>query len=332
MKDSLNEGLNIEVDVIIPAYNAEETISRCIESVVTQSYRNIRVIIVNDGSTDRTAEICAQWTASDARVSVISTPNSGPASARNTGLMHVTGDWVLFLDSDDELQDRAIGRLAASCNGADLVAFGWNTIRANRVRTSVIPRFCGVGNETDLLAEILTGPLKTFLWSFSYSTPFLRSHCGDNEFIPCRYVLFEDGVAIHRLLRTSHIKVYFLQEKLVSHYEYSSSLSSRADLEVAKSGLLALEEFIKMSSPDNLDSLWRGKCVKMALNTYEITGLNISRQSRAVRLALSNYLKTLISEGPIDGLNRKEKIKLAAYRAHLYLPMRFILMILRTDT
>lgn len=89
------------VSIIMPAYNCESFIKRAIDSVKNQTYGSWKLIIVNDGSTDSTETICESYAASEPRIKYISQENSGSSAARNTGLKHVTGDFVAFLDSDD---------------------------------------------------------------------------------------------------------------------------------------------------------------------------------------------------------------------------------------
>lgn len=86
----------------MPVYNAHEFIGQCIQSVLTQSFQNLELILVDDGSTDESLKICRQWEA-DPRVTIIASKNRGVSSARNTGLKAATGQWIMFLDSDDYL-------------------------------------------------------------------------------------------------------------------------------------------------------------------------------------------------------------------------------------
>lgn len=102
------EGL---VSVIIPVYKVEEYLDRCVESVVSQTYKNLEIILVDDGSPDACPEICDRWRERDSRVKVIHKKNEGVGMARNTGLDIARGDYIYFLDSDDYLPDAAIGIL-----------------------------------------------------------------------------------------------------------------------------------------------------------------------------------------------------------------------------
>lgn len=100
-----------EVSIIMPVYNAAEYLQRSIDSVLTQQFADWELILVDDGSTDDSPEICRRAAESDSRISVITKPNGGLSSARNAGLDRATGRYVTFVDSDDELYPHAISHL-----------------------------------------------------------------------------------------------------------------------------------------------------------------------------------------------------------------------------
>ena len=89
------------VSIIIPCYNVEKYIERCLESVTNQSYKNLEIILVDDGSKDATPSLCDKWKQADNRIKVIHKENDGLANARNSGIEICSGDYVLFVDSDD---------------------------------------------------------------------------------------------------------------------------------------------------------------------------------------------------------------------------------------
>lgn len=91
------------VSVIVPVYNVENYLTRCLDSILGQTYQNLEIILVDDGSTDRSGEICRRYAAMDPRIQLIVQENRGPSAARNTGLDRMTGEYVTFVDSDDYL-------------------------------------------------------------------------------------------------------------------------------------------------------------------------------------------------------------------------------------
>ena len=90
-----------KVSVIIPIYNDEKYLEQCLDSVIKQTYKNLEIILVDDGSTDRTPEICEQYREKDSRIRVLHKKNGGVGSSRNAGLAMTTGDYVLFVDDAD---------------------------------------------------------------------------------------------------------------------------------------------------------------------------------------------------------------------------------------
>lgn len=111
------------ISVIIPAYNEERFLATCLDSLLAQTYTDWEAVIVNDGSTDSTAEIAAGYAARDSRFHLISIHNSGQATARNVAFDHIHGEWVAFLDADDAFTPQALASLlqAAEVTGAPVV-------------------------------------------------------------------------------------------------------------------------------------------------------------------------------------------------------------------
>ena len=111
------------VSVIVPVYNVEKTLARCLESICGQSYQNLEIIVVNDGSPDGSLAICEQFRAKDPRVVVISKENEGLSLARNAGMRAAHGKYLQFVDSDDYIEPTFTARMveAAEKNYADLV-------------------------------------------------------------------------------------------------------------------------------------------------------------------------------------------------------------------
>ena len=107
--------MNQLISVIMPVYNVESYVVRSINSVLNQTYKNLELIIVDDGSTDRSGMICDQFMEKDGRVRVIHQENGGLSHARNTGLAMAIGDYVSFIDSDDFYEIHFIEYLYQSC-------------------------------------------------------------------------------------------------------------------------------------------------------------------------------------------------------------------------
>lgn len=115
-----------KISIIIPVYNVEDYLSRCLESVVGQTLLDIEIICVNDGTRDNSVDIVKNYMARDSRIQLVEKENGGLASARNAGMEVATGDTLLFLDSDDYLESNACERIYEERlnHNADIIVFG----------------------------------------------------------------------------------------------------------------------------------------------------------------------------------------------------------------
>ena len=114
------------ISVVIPVFNVEAYLDKCMASVVQQSYKELEIIVVDDGSTDNSPQICDNWSVKDGRVHVIHKENGGLSDARNAGLSVATGSYISFVDSDDWLKPQFIETLMRTLkeNNADIVECG----------------------------------------------------------------------------------------------------------------------------------------------------------------------------------------------------------------
>ncbi|WP_081570889.1 glycosyltransferase family 2 protein [Streptococcus pneumoniae] len=120
-----------KVSVIVPIYNVEKYLKYSIEGILKQSYKNLEIILVNDGSQDNSLAICEEYSKIDNRIKIISVENGGQGKARNIGLQHSTSDWILFLDADDYYDNNAVEYLVelAERYGSDLVVTPLRVVR-----------------------------------------------------------------------------------------------------------------------------------------------------------------------------------------------------------
>ena len=147
------------VSVIVPVYNTAQYLPRCIDSILGQSWKNIELILVDDGSTDDSGRICRSYSDADGRIRVISKENGGVCSARNRGLREMQGDYFLFLDSDDALEPNIITEAleALACNpGADMAVFGWKKLFQSGNTDSYLPEECLVSDMDAAVKTLLT--------------------------------------------------------------------------------------------------------------------------------------------------------------------------------
>ena len=112
------------VSIIVPVYNVENFIEECIESIGRQSYKALQIILVDDGSSDRSGELCKRYAENDVRIELIQTQNNGVSVARNIGISHARGDYIFFVDSDDMIMDDYIQKFM-ECGNSPFIGAGY---------------------------------------------------------------------------------------------------------------------------------------------------------------------------------------------------------------
>lgn len=117
----------IDFSFIVPVYNVEKYLERCIDSILNQSYENFEIILIDDGSTDNSGKICDKYSELDSRIIVYHTENKGLSQARNKGIKASKGKYIIFLDSDDYWIDDKLDKIANICNkkNLDILAFNY---------------------------------------------------------------------------------------------------------------------------------------------------------------------------------------------------------------
>ena len=124
--------MNSLVSVIVPVYNKEDVLSRCLNSIKNQSYTYFEVLLVNDGSKDKSLPILKQYENNDDRFHVVDKVNGGASSARNVGLDYARGEYICFVDPDDYIESHYIERLYNAIQQADMAVCGYNRIYGDR--------------------------------------------------------------------------------------------------------------------------------------------------------------------------------------------------------
>ena len=124
---------NPKISIIVPVYNGEDYLEKCVDSIVDQTEKNIEIILVDNGSEDRSPKICDAYAEKDNRIKVIHQPNNGVSFARNSGIEVAKGDFIGFVDADDWIDSEMFERLIALAeqNTADVVMCDATTVYSN---------------------------------------------------------------------------------------------------------------------------------------------------------------------------------------------------------
>ena len=218
----------LKISVIVPVYNTRSFLRRCINSLIYQNYKNVEIIIVDDGSTDDSLAIANEYATSDKRIKVIHQANKGQGMARNAGLAEATGDYVAFVDSDDFVHPEIYVRLLALAleYNADVAGCGrtrfyndkftFETAPANKKQHDVC-LYSGEEATFHLLA--VTSDIKPAAWDKLYKIELFKE-------IRFPDLIFEDAAIMYRLLLAAK-KMVTTKEALYAYYVHEGSIITK---------------------------------------------------------------------------------------------------------
>lgn len=180
----------VDFSIIIPVYNAEKTLRKCIDSIRKQTFTNYEVILIDDGSTDQSFSICKKYVIQDEKFRVHHQQNSGPSAARNAGLKLATGKWICFVDSDDSIEASYLQDIqdAAQSFDADVVFVGHNKVDEHGTKEAFLP---GEVLETNIKTALALSERDMF--GYTWIKAFRRDSIKETRF-DSSLNLFEDEV------------------------------------------------------------------------------------------------------------------------------------------
>lgn len=162
------------VSIVIPIYNVEKYIKKCVDSVINQTYKELEIILVNDGSPDNCGEIANQYKEEDPRIKVIHKKNGGLSDARNAGLEVVTGEYLCFIDSDDYIEFDAVEVLLSNAinTNSDVVVCSYFNEKVD-INENILSKE-PVNLQVDNLSSM--APIIGYAWNKLYKTSFIKKH------------------------------------------------------------------------------------------------------------------------------------------------------------
>lgn len=217
--------MNPEVSIIVPVYNVEEYLPKCIDSILAQTFTNFELLLVNDGSIDGSGEICNEYALKDKRINVIHKKNGGLSSARNMGLKNSKGNYIGFVDSDDYIDKDMYGTLHGLCikRKADIAICNFlkeiNGIIVNNKRSRKI--IIELSNEEGMI-ELFKG----VLYRFSTCNKLFNRKCFQGVTFP-EGRIHEDLSTTYKLFANSSKSVYSTYEGYIYVKRNNSILTKR---------------------------------------------------------------------------------------------------------
>ena len=162
------------ISVIVPVFNVEQYLNRCLESIVNQTYTNLEIILVDDGSTDKSGEICDYWKDTDQRIKVIHKENGGLSDARNVGMNMASGEYIGFIDSDDYIAPEMYDRLLKAIiqNDSDIAVCSVEMVWENQnLKTPYTSKINDILDNKEAIEELIKeNKLKLPVWNRLYKS------------------------------------------------------------------------------------------------------------------------------------------------------------------
>lgn len=231
--------MNVKISILVPVYNVEQYLSRCIKSVLSQDFYDWEMILVDDGSSDKSPQICDEFAEKDNRIKVIHKPNGGANSARLTGFEMSQGAYLMFLDSDDYLLPKALTVLY------DKIEEGYAIVKGNDIRFNgdwkkiETPRYVGkdISGHKEYLKNVLNYDVLPYLWGGLYKRELFCSNVlEDNQDLQ----IGEDWITnisiwnkVNKYIAVDHaVYAYFINEdsmmqKNVISFEYQEKMKDK---------------------------------------------------------------------------------------------------------
>lgn len=255
----------MKISVIVPVYNTEKYLKKCIESVKNQTYSNWEMIMVNDGSTDASADICSKAAEEDRRIKVFSQENRGPGVSRNFGISKASGDYIVFLDSDDYIESDYFELLVPSARKNDVVFIDVNQVSCDGeiLKKEKTSTYKNEGKDRIIRAQ-MTGKLPWGGVRKAVRTDIIKT----NNILYDNFSVGEEALYSFRILSVAN-SIGFLDKKAVySYVNRSGSQSKTEDTDPWGKVFAVLKDYIQKNNMYELYS--------STLNSFNVTATIVS--------------------------------------------------------
>ena len=207
-----------KISVIVPVYNVEAYLERCVESILQQTYAHFELILINDGSTDSSGQICDHLASQYENIKVYHIENSGVSNARNMGIQLATGSWVTFIDSDDFVTQDYLATLASAVEGLNV---GFVIAPLHHIKNGIVTDLPSHSGKTELWSteETMKELLMTTRTSFFPVAKLFKRDLLAYEKFNTNYHLAEDALFLTELLLKTRCSCVFI-DKPVYYYDH----------------------------------------------------------------------------------------------------------------
>ena len=225
MTSTINEDVCV-ISIIVPVYNTEKYLPLCIESILSQNYSGFELLLVDDGSTDHSGAVCDKLAEKDSRIRVFHKENGGVSSARNLGMDHAKGEWVLFMDSDDEMIHNGLNIMISKLSSnIDLAIYGYEVYNDNGDKTySINNRITKQMTNLEAMAELFAASYYRYQ-GYIWNKLFRKSVIDSSRLRFSNDIFYnEDRLFIIQFLNQSDAPVSFTTTPVYKYYEREGSM------------------------------------------------------------------------------------------------------------
>lgn len=269
--------MDVLVSIIVPVYNVEAYVEKCIKSLINQSYKNLEILLIDDGSSDKSGIICEQYQKKDSRIKVFHKINGGLSDARNYGLLYASGEYILFVDSDDWIELDSVKKLMeyAQKVNADIVCYGINDYVNKNIEAKRGVAECQVisGKEALYLLVEKGDDIGIVAWNKLYKRNLFEN------------VQFEKGRINEDVFFTPKVINFAKKVGMINYYGYNYVMNRSGSIcnkLLSEKNMDAIDAFLSDSiffeeKDKYLSDVYKLKAVNMMFNLY----CNAKKQNNA---------------------------------------------------
>lgn len=218
--------MNPLISIIVPVYNAEKTLGRCVNSISSQTFQDWELLLIDDGSTDRSGKLCDEYALRDQRIKVFHKENGGVSSARNIGLNHAKGKWIMFCDADDELMENCLETLTSyiQYENIDLVLAGYDMIDSSTKVLQSTSNLPYSSKQINIISAI------RLIYRYEYYTCFIWAKLYKSSIIKLNNLSFDETIyySEDRLFNVQYLcacrnAIYYTTQSVYKYYVRDNS-------------------------------------------------------------------------------------------------------------
>ncbi len=318
------------ISVIVPVYNVEKYLEKCIDSILAQTYKNLEIILVDDGSPDRCGQICDEYEEKDARIKVIHKGNEGQAVARNYALEICKGDYIAFVDSDDfievDMLEIMMNEISRGENDVAICGVKFCECKTGRIHSVSYTDEVLSGDADLLIHRYLTGKVRSIMCDKLYKAELFKTARFPK--LRCR----EDAYVLPELLGEVHSFVEIPDCKYIQNIREGSTEQKPFDLGKLEATVAAYEhqrEYIKVNYPQycSLTELMMVRMYRGFLS--EVVVKNNARKKDDIYIKLFEALKEELTKVNTGILDEKQTKEFERYIEIIDSPKKFYMICLR---